>query len=276
MGSTSALLTEFPAIEVEIGEDEAEPTRRQLMAEPVRAHLVANARYHDTDFARLELLKLLGEHPDVRTTVAATFGDLKSMAKADFLITYTCDLRPTPEEEAALAAFVSSGGRWIALHATNAILDFGPDGVRCSREYDSFMDTMGSRFVAHPSIEPYEVRVSDPTHPLVAGIEPFLATDELYLCEYHGDIHPLLETSFTGTFKSGYIENEWPDEEPRLVAYTHPVGDGEVLYITLGHCCGTHDMRPLQNEAEVVRGSWEHPTFTELLRRSLHWAQGTL
>ncbi|MDG2113303.1 MAG: ThuA domain-containing protein, partial [Actinomycetota bacterium] len=177
------------------------------MSEPVHAHLVANARYHDTDFARLEILKLLGEHPDVRTTVAQTFADTKTLARSDFLITYTCDLRPTPGEEQALHDFVAGGGKWVALHATNALLDFGPDGVRCSREYDSFMDTLGSRFVAHPAIEPYEVRVSDPDHPLVAGIEPFEANDELYLCEYHGDIHPLLETSFVGTFQAGYVEN---------------------------------------------------------------------
>ena len=182
----------------------------------------------------------------------------------------------TPDQEQALRDFVASGGRWLALHATNALLDFGPDGVRCSRDHDTFMETMGSRFVAHPKIEPYEVRVSDPDHPLVAGIEPFEANDELYLCEYHGEIHPLLETSFSGTFRSGYVENEWYDDEPRLVAYTHPVGDGEVLYLTLGHCCGVHDMRPIQDEAEVVRGSWENPVFIELLRRSLRWGQGLL
>ena len=246
------------------------------MSSPQFAHLVANARYHDTDFARLELLKLLAEHPDVRTTVASTFGDLDALREADFLVTYTCDLRPNPEEEAALADFVASGKKWIALHATNALLDFGPDGVKCSRDYDSFVETLGSRFVAHPVIEPYEVRVSDPDHPLVAGIEPFHANDELYLCEYHGEIHPLLETSFVGTFQSGYVENEWLDDEPRLVAYTHPVGDGEVLYLTLGHCCGAYDMRPIREITEVVRGSWEHPTYMELLRRSIRWARNQL
>ena len=28
--------------------------------------------------------------------------------------------------------------------------------------------------------------VSDTTHPLVAGMEPFEETDEIYLCEYYG------------------------------------------------------------------------------------------
>jgi type 1 glutamine amidotransferase len=138
------------------------------------------------------------------------------------------------------------------------------------------METLGSRFIAHPPLQPYMVTISSPEHPLVAGLEPFEVSDELYLCEYYGEHTPLLETRFTGTFQSGYAENEWPDDEPRLVAYTHPVGEGEVLYITLGHCCGRFDMRPIQDIAEVVRGAWEDATYLELLRRGLRWATGSL
>jgi type 1 glutamine amidotransferase len=246
------------------------------MTDPIHAYLVANARFHDTDFARLELLKLLAEDDDVRASVAGSFADIDAIAKSDFLVTYTCDLRPTEAEEAALRDFVASGKRWIALHGTNAILEFRVEGLYCPRTHDTFMETLGSRFISHPVIEPYTVTVSDPAHPLVAGIEPFEATDELYLCEYYGEVKPLLETRYTGTFHAGYIENEWPGDEPRLVAYTHPVGDGEVLYITLGHCCGKYDMRPMQEIAQVVRGSWENPVYIELLRRALRWAKQTL
>jgi len=246
------------------------------MTEPIHAYLVANARYHDTDFARLQLLGLLAEDDEVRTRVADRFADVDAIAKADFLVTYTCYLRPTEVEEQALRDFVSSGKRWVALHGTNAILDFKPEGLYCPRTHNTFMETLGSRFISHPPIQPYQVTVSDPEHPLVKGIEPFEASDEIYLCEYYGEVKPLLETRFTGTFQAGYIENEWPIDEPRLVAYTHPVGEGEVLYITLGHCCGKYDMRPIQDVAEVVRGSWDNPTYLELLRRSLRWAKKRL
>ena len=143
------------------------------MSAPVHAYLVANARYHDTDFARLELLKLLGEDEDIRTRVADSFSDTDAIAAADFLVTYTCDLRPTAVEEEALLEFVSSGKRWIALHGTNAILEFKREGVYCPRVNDTFMETLGSRFIAHPAIQPYQVTISDPTHPLVEGMEPF-------------------------------------------------------------------------------------------------------
>lgn len=243
--------------------------------QPIQAYLVANAKYHDTDFARLELLSLLAEDEAVRTRVASTFADTEAIAEADFLITYTCDLRPTAEQEQALHAFVASGRRWIALHGTNAILEFKREGAYCPRINDTFMETLGSRFISHPPIEPYQVTVSDPEHPLVAGMEPFEATDEIYLCEYYGEVKPLLETRYTGTFQ-GYIEGEWLTDEPRLVAYTHPVGAGEVLYITLGHCCGKYDMQPVVEIAEVVRGSWDNPTYTDLLRRGLQWAKKNL
>ncbi|MEE3328887.1 MAG: ThuA domain-containing protein [Myxococcota bacterium] len=246
------------------------------MTEPIRAYLVANARYHDTDYARLELLGLLSEHPEIRTHVAHDFSDVSAIAEADFLISYTCDLRPTEDQEIALRDFVASGKRWIALHGTNAILAMGPEGMYCPRIHDTFMETLGSRFISHPPSMPYTVTVSDPDHPLVSGMDSFETEDELYLCEYYGEIKPLLETRFTGTFQSGYVENEWPDDEPRLIAYTHPVGDGEVLYITLGHCCGAYDMRPIQPVAEVVRGSWENPTYIELLRRAIRWGQKSL
>lgn len=247
-------------------------TRDEPTLQPVRGHLIANARYHDTDYARLQLLTLLAEEPDIRMTVSSNFDVETELADCEFLITYTCDLRPTAAEAQALHEFVDGGGRWIALHATNALLDFSPEGVKCAPGHDLFMETLGSRFIAHPRIEPYTVSVADASHPLVAGIDDFEATDELYLCRYFGEIRPLLQTHFTGTFSSGYVDNDWPDDDPRLVAYTHPVGAGEVYYLTLGHCCGVHDMRPIQDVAEVVRGSWENPTYIELLRRAIRWA----
>ncbi len=246
------------------------------MSDLIRGYLVANARYHDTDFARLEILKLLAEDPGVRTRVADSFSDVDTIATSDFLITYTCDLRPSQHEAEALRDFVSSGKRWVALHGTNAILEIGSKGMSCPRDHVTFMETLGSRFIAHPPLQPYTVTVSDPEHALVRDIEPFEVSDELYLCEYYGEVKPLLETRFTGTFESGYVENEWPRDDARLVAYTHPVGEGEVLYITLGHCCGKYDMRPIQKIAEVVRGSWESPVYQELLRRAVRWAKKAL
>ena len=51
------------------------------------------------------------------------------------------------------------------------------------------------------------------------------------------------------------------------------VGQGAVLYLTLGHCRGHHDMRPLMDYyPQVERGAWQLAVFHELLRRGLRWA----
>ena len=47
------------------------------MAEkPISVYMVAAGQFHDIDFARLELLKLLAEDERIRTTVAANYSDL--------------------------------------------------------------------------------------------------------------------------------------------------------------------------------------------------------
>ena len=114
--------------------------------------LICNARYHDTNFARLELLKLLAENEDFDVKVADSFSDSESIINSSLLITYTCDLRPTSEEQDGLAEFLNNGGRWFALHATNALLDFVEGGkVDTPDVAPRFMEMLGSRFIAHPS-----------------------------------------------------------------------------------------------------------------------------
>ncbi len=242
------------------------------MAEHDTTHvyLVAAGQYHDIDFARLELLKLLAENPKIRVHVATDYHDLDRLRACDFLISYTCNLLPSPEEQEALRDYIASGKRWFALHGTNSILQFLADGrVESPEIAPVLMETLGTQFIAHPPIQPFTVTVSDPDHELVKGINAFETDDELYLCRIHGDLHLLLETRFTGK-ATGFVEEDWPDDEPRPVYYINRVGDGEVLYLNLGHCRGHYDMQPMMEfYPNIERGSWERPEFYELLRRGI-------
>jgi hypothetical protein len=115
------------------------------------------------------------------------------------------------------------------------------------------------------------VRVADPSHELVQGIEEFETDDELYLSRIHGDLHVLLDTEYSGE-ANGFIESDWHGNEPRPVYYLNPVGRGEVLYLNLGHCRGHYDMRPLMDYyPQIERGSWERPEYYELLRRAIRY-----
>jgi type 1 glutamine amidotransferase len=234
---------------------------------------VAAGKYHDIDFARLELLKLLAEDDRVRVRVFEDYSNLKAIRESDFLITYTCDVVPSLEEQEALRAWVEGGGRWFALHGTNSILRFLADGrVDSPRWAPHFMATLGSMFIAHPPIAPYRVSVADQSHPLVKDIEPFDTTDELYLMETYGSLHVLLDTEFEGE-ATGFVDKDWAKTR-HPVFYLHPIGRGAVLYLTLGHCRGHYDMQPMIDYYPVVeRCAWDLPVFHELLRRGIGWAK---
>jgi len=240
--------------------------------QPIACALVASGKYHDIDFARLELLKLLGEDERVRVRVFEDYSNLEAIRAADFLVSYTCDVVPSLEQQEALRAWLEDGGRWYALHGTNSILRFTAEGVDAPDWAPHFMETLGSRFVSHPPIEPYRVEVAQPGHPLVKGIEPFDSTDELYLMKRYGELDVLLDCEFGGETK-GFTQKDWPhDRHP--VFYLKRVGQGAVLYLTLGHCRGHFDMRPLMPYWPTVdRGSWDLPVFHQLLRRGLAWAK---
>jgi hypothetical protein len=222
----------------------------------------------------------LGRFERVKTRVFEDYGCADAggaLSQADVLVTYTCDVRPTGAEQRGLASFVAGGGRWLALHATNSAFDaparFGtgePFGT--PRAFPVMAEVLGSQFLAHPPIEPYTVEITDPFHPLVAGIAPFQVDDELYCSELHGPLEVLLHARFTGHC-FGFAEADWPDDRPRPVLYLKTTGTGTVCYFTLGHCRGPLDMQDFVPEyPHVERGSWEVAEYRTVLARCVEWA----
>jgi hypothetical protein len=250
----------------------------------INAYLVTGGWWHDFDFARLELLKLLAEDECIRVQVAQNYDDIEAISACDFLVSYTCNVRPSDAVQQGLRSWVQGGGRWFALHGTNSAIDppvggLGKGSFVTPRAFPTFADTLGSQFLSHPPMEPYEVVISPGAHddPLVVGIEPFDADDELYLSEYHGTIEALLETRWHGNTGPAFAEADWPNDDARLVMYRRLLGDGCVLYFTLGHCRSHYDMvAPPFNGMfwpNIERGSWEVAAYYELLRRGLAWAK---
>ncbi len=239
----------------------------------IRCVLIAGGKYHDIDFARLELLKLLAGDERVRVRVFEDYQNVAAIEEADFIVTYTCDVVPPLAAQEVLRGFLERGGRWYALHGTNSILRWLADGrVDSPRWAPHFMHTLGSMFVAHPPIAPYTVTVADASHRLVAGVEPFETTDELYLMETYGSLQVLLETHFDGE-ATGFVEDKWPaGAHPVMYIKTH--GPGAVLYLTLGHCRGHYDLEPLMKYwPSVDRCAWDLPVFRDLLQRGIAWAK---
>lgn len=233
--------------------------------------LVAGGLYHDIDFARLEILKLLAEDQRFRVRVFEDYENVGALQSAHCLISYTCDVVPSVGAQEALRDWLTSGGRWYALHGTNSILRMLEDGRwHAPRWAPLYMELLGSQFISHPPIAPYRVTVRQPEHPLVEGIEPFATNDELYHLETHGEIDVFLETDCQEPGR-GFVEGaSAPGNQP--VFYLKEHGQGAVLYLTLGHCRGHYDMQPLVGWWPTVdRGAWDLPVFYELLRRGLGW-----
>lgn len=246
---------------------------KEKLQKKINCVLIAGGLYHDIDFARLELLKILAEDDRVRVRVFEDYTNIEAIQQADFIISYTCDVIPPMEAQEALRDYVKKGGRWYALHGTNSILRLLENGLYdAPRWAPLFMDVLGSQFVAHPPILPYTVTVADPEHELVRDIEPFETTDEQYLMQCHGDLQVLLETEFEGE-ATGFVEDQW-EKDKHPVLYIKGLGQGAVLYNTLGHCRGHYDMQPLLDFwPQVDRCAWELPVFYTLLRRGIDWAK---
>lgn len=238
--------------------------------------LVCGGRWHDFDFARRELLAALGDHPQVKTRVYETYECLPALAVADLLMTYTCDVRPDIEQQQALLEFVARGGRWLALHATNSAIDPPGRGRRrfsTPRVLGEVATVLGSQFLGHPPISPYEVQISQPDHPLVAGVQPFTVTDELYVSELHPPLDVILHARYIGACP-GFTEGHTDDDEPRPVLYTRPHGAGLVTYFTLGHCRGRFDLQDqgIADLGVADRGSWDVREYRTILNRCVRWA----
>jgi len=241
------------------------------MKERIEAHLVAAGKYHDIDFARLELLKLLAEHPEIRTTVACDYSNSNRISDCRLLISYCCDLMPEPNELEAIKQWLDKGGKWLALHGTNSILNFTADGVETPNERPDVMEVLGTQFKAHPPIAPFKVEVIDHSHELSAGIADFEIEDELYLTVTTADINVLMQTTFEGK-ASGFIDKNWP-ETSVPVLYTRSMQKGMVVYNTLGHCRGHYDLPGLQDfYPNPEKCAWNYPVYYELLRRGIAWA----
>ena len=148
------------------------------MAQKCDVYLIAGGRFHDISFARLELLTLLGQRDEPYVQVGSDFSNLEQILASDFLVTYTCDVRPTLEQQETLKKFLSRGGRWFALHGTNSLLDFdttdGPieafgvtiPGIPYAPDLaPDYMKMIGSRFVTHPPIQDVSGKSNPTTSP---------------------------------------------------------------------------------------------------------------
>jgi type 1 glutamine amidotransferase len=235
----------------------------------INAVLIAAGRFHDIDYVRQQLLSLLAGEPEICTSIFEDYTQIEAITAADIIISYTCDIVADDDQSALLRRWLEQGGRWFALHATNATLDWVDGKVASPDRSPAFMELLGSSFAAHPPLGRYLVEIADPNHPLVQGLEPFEIRDEQYLGAVRAPVHVLLDSYFAGETPR-FQANQWPAAR-HPVLYLRELGRGAVLYLTMGHSFPAPDQAEGGAVPEADHCSWGEPIFNELLRRGLRW-----
>jgi type 1 glutamine amidotransferase len=248
---------------------------------------------HDMDYARLRILQLLQEYPQVQATVTNDFTDLATwLPSSRLLLTYVAGPYPNDEQNQLLRRWLEDGGRWLALHGTSGGKAVRVEGARSGRKMvkTSHHATLGSFFLNHPPLRKFQVTVSDRQHPLARDMPAsFEVIDELYLIE-------LQDPSTCRVFLTTELEKDpsppgfgfaydadtsvLPDGKTRALGYTRALGKGGVAYIALGHCHSPTDNRQRVVDASLqsaegfprlFRGSWETAAFEQLLCNGIAW-----
>jgi hypothetical protein len=266
-----------------------------------RAHLVVGGfpagatAAHDMDYARLRLLSLLDETPDVQSTVSSDFVDLERwLADCGLLVSYVAGPHLQAGQNEVVEEWLAGGGRWLALHGTSGgragRIEGEPDARRMQKL--PHHETLGSFFLNHPPIRRFRVDVADAGHPIVQGLPAsFETSDELYFIELldRENTKVLLTTELPEDPAPGFgfsFDSDtslFPDGKTRALGYTREVGEGGVTYIALGHCHSPStngqpfvdkSVDPEGKTPLLFRGSWETPAFQQLLANGIAWGAG--
>ncbi len=148
----------------------------------------------------------------------------------------------TPEQEKGLLDAVRSGVGIAGWHGGMG------DAFRNNTEYQ-FM--VGGQWVAHPGgVIKYEVNITKPEDPIVAGLDTFGMESE----QYYMHVDPSNEVLATTTFSGEYAP--WIAGCVMPVVWKRKYGEGKVFYTSLGH----------------VNKDFDVPEARTIVERGMLWA----
>ena len=132
------------------------------------------------------------------------------------------------EQRAALWGHAPSGGGFVGIHSVCGSM----------RQWPWFWEMLGGRFLRHPKLQTFTIRVKDPKDPSTAHLgESFQWTDEFYFLDHMPTgLHVLLAgdlTTLTDPAKDKYPGKLFGDEFP--LAWRHQFDGGREWYTALGH-----------------------------------------
>lgn len=234
-------------------------------------------RYHNPDYIRVSLDKLFGELGlsidytiDYRALSAQLLkpyqlflvlrdgmiwpgGYLGPDAYADYEAKLeNADDFPAPKsvfwmretQGQAIKDFVNNGGGFYPLHNSSHI------SLTCK----AYHDVMGGAYIGHPPQRPFQVHATQNSHPITAGLPPFMVNDEQHYVAYDKDPRNLiLESENLDGLTYETDGRKLGTKSPAGWAYDY--GKGRVVFTAVGH---------------TIHAMW-NPTYLEIQRRAVRW-----
>ncbi len=165
---------------------------------------------------------------DETTNSAAFTDDNLKKYKALIFSNTNNELFDNDEQKAALQRYIRAGGGFVGIHSA----------CGSERQWPWFWSMLGGKFVRHPKLQPFTIKVCDTQHPSTAHLgETWQWADEFYLMDHlNPDLHVLLsgdrmklDDAAKAQPSGEQIGNECP------LAWCHEFEGGRAWYTALGH-----------------------------------------
>lgn len=132
------------------------------------------------------------------------------------------------EQKAAFQRYIRAGGGFVGIHSATGAM----------RQWPWYWSLIGGKFLRHPKLQTFTVRVKDPKDISTAHLPAtFEWTDEFYYVDHMpDDLHVLLAgdlTKLDDPAKATYPGKKFGDEFP--LAWRHEFDGGREWYTALGH-----------------------------------------
>jgi type 1 glutamine amidotransferase len=146
----------------------------------------------------------------------------------------------TDEQRDAFKSYIEAGGGFVGIHSASG----------SERNWPYFWKVVGGKFLYHPKLQPFRVRVKDRAHPATRDLPAtFDWEDECYHLEYmNPDLHPLLVTDPTKLTDLARAKHSFELAGDSLpLSWTLQIGGGRQFYTALGHKKEHYSNRILYN-----------------------------
>jgi uncharacterized protein len=187
---------------------------------------------HDNIAASVAAIKKLGTDNNFAVDVSddsAVFTDQNlKRYKALIFDNTNNEIFDNEEQKAAFQRYIRAGGGFVGIHSASGSM----------RQWPWFWEMLGGKFLRHPKLQPFTIKVKDPKDPSTAHLPAsFEWTDEFYFLDNIPDgLHVLLAgdlTTLTDPAKEKYPGKKFGDEFP--LAWRHQFDGGREWYTALGH-----------------------------------------